>query len=399
VRKRIVVGALLGALVLLIAVPLAVAAVGPRDTSKTITTTPGATWMFKMKGTIPGSKVHEMSYRDFAGFAKARPATWTDSTTDPANPATYSGVDLKTLVGIVDDKNSRTFNEALATTAPGYTVRVIGVDGFSHDFASAEVATKNIIVASKVAVGAAPSLALPFGTAKFKTSSNTVGFSPSWPLKLAGADLTSGSMKIGGISLIVLVSAAAPAVQAAAPRDASQSINSTAGATWMFKLKGTIPGSKNREMTYHGFAAVAAANATSWIDNTTDPANPATYTGVDLKTLVGLIDDKDAKTFDEALATTAPGYIVRVVGVDGFSHDFVSADVAAKNIVVASKVGAAGALAKALPFGTAKYKTTGNSVGFSPSWPLKLVGTDLTSGSMKIGGISVIALLPATTTK
>jgi hypothetical protein len=389
VRKHIVVAALLGALVLLTVVPLAFAGVGPRDTSKVITTTPGATWMFKMKG----AKTHEMTYKDFAGFAAAHPTIWTDSTTDPANPATYGGVDLKTLVGIIDDKNPRTFNETLATTAPGYIVRVIGVDGFSHDFASADVATKNIVVASKVAVGTGPSLALPFGTAKYKTSTTSVGFSPSWPLKLVGIDLTSGSMKIGGISLIVIVPATTPAMETVAPRDTSKVITTTPGATWMFKLKGV----KVREMSYRGFAAYAAAHATTWADSTTDPANPATYSGVDLKTLVGLIDDKNPKTFNEALATTAPGYIVRVIGVDGFSYDFASADVATKNIVVASKVAVAGGLAKALPFGTAKYKTSGDSVGFSPSWPLKLVGTDLTSGKMKIGGISLIVIVPATT--
>jgi hypothetical protein len=202
VRKHVIAGALLGALILLAVVPLAVAAVGPRDTSKTISTTPGATWMFKMKG----AKTHEMTYKDFAGFSKAHPASWVDNT-DPANPATYSGVDLKTLVGIVDDKNSKTFDDALATTAPGYIVRVIGVDGFSHDFASADVATKNIIVASKVATGTGPALALPFGTAKYKTTGASVGFSPSWPIKLVGTDLTSGSMKIGAISLIVLLPA------------------------------------------------------------------------------------------------------------------------------------------------------------------------------------------------
>ena len=207
-RKHVIAGALLGALILLAVVPLAMAAVGPRDASQSINSTPGATWMFKMKGTIPGSKTHEMTYKDFAGFSKAHPTTWVDKTSDPANPTTYSGVDLKTLVGIVDDKNSRTFNDALATTAPGYIVRVIGVDGFSHDFASADVANNVILVASKVATGAGPTLALPLGTAKYKTSGNSVGFSPSWPIKLAGDFVAaSGKMRIGGISLIELLPA------------------------------------------------------------------------------------------------------------------------------------------------------------------------------------------------
>jgi len=203
VRKHLVAAALLGALVLLTVVPLAFAGVAPRDTSKVITTTPGATWMFKLKGV----KVRAMSYRGFAAFAAAHATTWVDSTTDPADPATYGGVDLKTLVGLIDDKHPKTFNEALATTAPGYIVRVIGVDGFSHDFASADVATKNIVVASKVAVAGGLAKALPFGTAKYKTSGDSVSFSPSWPLKLVGTDLTSGSMRIGGISQIVIAPA------------------------------------------------------------------------------------------------------------------------------------------------------------------------------------------------
>ncbi len=395
-KKHLVAVALLGTLVLLAVVPLAFAGMAPRDTSNTISTTPGATWMFKMKGTIPGSRTRQMTYRGFATFAVAHSATWVDDTTDPANPATYSGVDLKTLVGLIDDKNVNTFNESLAQTAPGYVVRVIGVDGFSHDFASADVATQNIIVASKVAVGTGPSRALPFGTAKYKTASDSVGFSPSWPLKLVGTDLTSGSMKIGAISLIELLPAT-PAAGTMAPRDTSNTISTTPGATWMFKMKGTIPGSKTRQMTYRGFATFAVAHSATWVDDTTDPANPATYSGVDLKTLVGLIDDKNVNTFNESLAQTAPGYIVRVIGVDGFSHDFASADVATQNIIVASKVAVGTGPSRALPFGTAKYKTASDSVGFSPSWPLKLVGTDLTSGSMKIGAISLIELLPATT--
>jgi hypothetical protein len=197
------------------------------------------------------------------------------------------------------------------------------------------------------------------------------------------------------LGALVLLTVAPLAFAGVGPRDTSKVITTTPGATWMFKMKGV----KVREVSYRGFATFAVAHATSWTDSTTDPANPATYTGVDLKALVGLIDDKHPKTFNEALATTTPGYIVRVIGVEGFSHDFASADVATKNIIVASKVGVAGGLAKALPFGTAKYKTTGDSVGFSPSWPLKLVGTDLTSGSMKIGGISLVVILPATTTK
>ena len=43
--------------------------------------------------------------------------------------------------------------------------------------------------------------------AKYTTSKNKASFSPSWPLKLVGADLASGGQKIGGINLISLLPA------------------------------------------------------------------------------------------------------------------------------------------------------------------------------------------------
>lgn len=206
-RTYAVAAALLGvaALLLAVTVELAAAAPAPRDTSTVITSEPGAVWMMKLKG----AKVRQMSYRGFAAFKATHRVTFLDNTTDPANPVTYSGVDLKALVGLIDDKHPRTFNVKLATTAPGYIVRVIGADGYSHDFTSAEVATENIVVANKVAAAGAVELALPFGTAKYKTSSDSAGFSPSWPLKLVGSFLTSGSMKVGGINHIILLPAAA----------------------------------------------------------------------------------------------------------------------------------------------------------------------------------------------
>ena len=104
--------------------------------------------MIKLKG----ARVRQLTYRDFALYQATHAATYLDNLTDPANPVTYSGVDLKALVGLVDDNHPRTFNEALATTAPGYIVRVVGADGFAHDFASADVAHRT----SSSATGSPP---------------------------------------------------------------------------------------------------------------------------------------------------------------------------------------------------------------------------------------------------
>jgi hypothetical protein len=194
VRKRIVLTLIGIALAVAVLVPTAVAVVS-RDASSTTTSLPRAVWKMKVKGV----RTLELGDRNFAAYKALNRTTYTDTVTGEV----YSGVSLKALVGLVDDRNPRTFNEGLAATAPGYIVRVIAIDTFSHDFTSADIATKNIIVADKVlAAGATAELALPFGTAKYKTSSNSASFSPAWPIKLVGADITSGSMKVGGIQRI-----------------------------------------------------------------------------------------------------------------------------------------------------------------------------------------------------
>jgi hypothetical protein len=205
VKKYFVVGAILGALVLLAAVTPALAGTAPRDQTVAYPVTPGATWMVKLRGSIPDSKVRQMTYRGFAALKASQPASWTDAATGDA----YSGVDLKTLVGLIDDKNTKSFNATLATSGAGYIVRVIGLDGFSHDFASADVANNVIVVANKVkASGAASELALPLGTAKSVLSPESVRWQPSWPLKLTGDFVaTSGKLRIGAISLIELLPA------------------------------------------------------------------------------------------------------------------------------------------------------------------------------------------------
>jgi len=198
VKKRLVISGLLGALVALLLVPSAGAAI-PRDTSSVIASFPSATWLIKVKGV----GIKELSYRGFAAIKATKGVSWTDTVSGDI----YGGVDLKTLVGLVDDKHPATFNTKRATLGAGYMVRVTAVDGFYADFASADVATKNIVVASRLTPSGGTEAALPCGTAKYKTASDSVGFSPAWPLKLVGSDLTSGKQKVGGIVRIQIMPA------------------------------------------------------------------------------------------------------------------------------------------------------------------------------------------------
>jgi hypothetical protein len=198
-------------------------------------------------------------------------------------------------------------------------------------------------------------------------------------------------------SALLLAMIAAPVARAAIPataRDTSTSIPTMQRTVWRIWVRG-LANAHHAFPTNKDFKNLRAKAGVTY----TDTASGEVYGGVDLKTLVGLVDDKNPKTFNEKLATTAPGYLVNVAGADGFNYGFPSADVATKNIVVAGAVTAAGATAETgLPLGTAKYTTSKNKASFSPSWPLKLVGADLASGSQKIGGINLISLLPATTT-
>ena len=208
-RRRIILAAACGVIVLLTATAAAFAA-ATRDTSKVYSSTPGVTWMVKLRGTLPGTKVREMTFRGFANFKATHRLEWTDTVSGDK----YSGVDLKGLVGLIDDANPATFNTSLATGGDGYMVRIIGLDGFSYDFKSSDVASAGILVADKaLAAGTAKELALVLGTAKAVTGPpESARWSPTWPLKLAGDFVNaSGKMRIGGISIIQLIPTPAPA--------------------------------------------------------------------------------------------------------------------------------------------------------------------------------------------
>jgi len=200
-KRRSILAAVCAVAVLLTATGVVYAA-ATRDTSKVIPATPGATWMIKLRGTLPGAKMRELSFRGFADVKAKQRVEWTEAVTGDK----YSGVDLKSLVALVDDGNAKTFNTKLA--AAGYTVRVVGLDGFSYDFSSADVAKGGILVVDKVLVsGKAKETALALGTAKAITGSDSspesVRWSPSWPVKLAGDFVAaSGKMRIGGVSVI-----------------------------------------------------------------------------------------------------------------------------------------------------------------------------------------------------
>jgi hypothetical protein len=197
-KKRIVLAVMAALLLALMVAPMAQAATPP---DQTILSVKNTVWRIWVRG-LDNQYRKFTNNKDFANLRKTGGVSYTDAVTQWV----YGGVDLKTLVGLVDDKDPSTFNEALATTAPGYLVNICGADGFNYSFPSADVATKQMIVAGAVTFpGATAEIGLPIGTAKVSSKSGLPGFSPAWPLKLVGDGLASGSQKIGGINKISLL--------------------------------------------------------------------------------------------------------------------------------------------------------------------------------------------------
>jgi hypothetical protein len=340
-------------------------------------------WLLQLRGVKAKRTIPNYKYQAWQADPLVKRTIVDDNKTpdDPADDLTYSGVALWRLVGRIDDGNPARFNTKLATTAPGYTVAIEGVDGFTVRYTSLEVATlKNALVVADMVNGEPLSL----GTASIKNDAAT--WKPNWPLKLVSSDANIfGSRKPAGVQRIS-IEPTVPDVRAA---DAGVPYG------WLLQLRGvkakrTIPNYK-----YQAWQADPLVKRTIVDDNKTpdDPADDLTYSGVALWRLVGRIDDGNPARFNTKLATTAPGYTVAIEGVDGFTVRYTSLEVATlKNaLVVADMVNG-----EPLSLGTASIKN--DAATWKPNWPLKLVSSDANIfGSRKPAGVQRISIEPVVT--
>ena len=339
-------------------------------------------WDLQLRNTVTTKYGADLTYKAFAAWVvkSKRQVTITDSTV-PTDTVTYKGVALKTLVGYFDDKNRNTFNKVLA--AKGYSVVVLGMDGYSATFASADIASLgNKVILANLA-GDQP-LAVPTATLD---KNGAASWKPGWPLKVISLDPSvTGKMKPGGVVRLSIVPAVAPAAAASEPFG------------WDLQLRNTVTAKYSADMTYKVFAAwVAKANRqVTVVDDSktpTDPSDDVTYKGVALKTLVGYFDDKDPATFNSALAVA--GYNVVILGMDGYAGTIASADIASlgDKVILANL---AGGLPLAVP--TATLDKNG-AASWKPGWPLKVISLDPSvTGKMKPGGVVRLSIVPAVAT-
>jgi hypothetical protein len=312
-------------------------------------------WDLQLRNTKTAKYSADLTYKAFAAWvAKSRrQVTITDSTV-PTETVTYKGVSLKTLVGYFDDKDPGTFNKALAKK--GYSVVILGMDGYSATFASADIAAlgNKLIVAN---LANDQPLTVP------KASLNDQGqpeWIPDWPLRVVSLDAgVSGGKKVLGIVRLSIVKSVAPT--AAAPERFG----------WDLQLRNTVTAKYGADLTYKAFASwVKGARRVSIEDTST--ATPTTYSGVSLKTLVGYFDDKNRNTFSASMAVA--GYNVVVLG-----DKIILADTANG---LPLTVPAAGLDRNGLP-------------SWKPSWPLKVVSLDPSvTGKWKPSGVVRVSIVP-----
>ncbi|PWR76305.1 hypothetical protein ACKUB1_12740 [Methanospirillum stamsii] len=122
-----------------------------------------------------------LSKSDFEELAATSSASFTDEAGD-----IFSGVPLITLIGLVDDgEGDASFNSDAAKT--GYTVEIIGGDGYSAEIESANISEEAEIIVCNLQ-----------NNESFASSDV-----PPYPLKVYGADITMGQ-SVGNIAVIEL---------------------------------------------------------------------------------------------------------------------------------------------------------------------------------------------------
>ncbi|NOQ32827.1 MAG: hypothetical protein GQ567_01315 [Methanosarcinales archaeon] len=255
------------------------------------------------------------------------------SYTDSEN-RTWEGIPLWYLVGRVDDEIQHgvgAFNDTLAQK--GYSVKVIAGDGWSTCLDSADIARNDgYIVANKLNGSALPE--------------NTSSGKFCWPLHLQGTNVTGGQ-QVGNIVEIELVGLPEP------PEG------------WTLKLLGDI-GDIITQAEFED--AVSCHHDVTYTDGS------GTWEGIPLWCLCSAVDNLEAGshwTFNDSLAAT--NYTVKVIAADGYNRSFNSSEIARNNgYIVANSL---------------------NGEPLDYLYPLKLVGSAVTSGKDKVGNISKINLV------
>ena len=357
VRRRTI-GAL--ALVVVVVLLAAVPAVASAGSSEPYG------WDLQLRNTAATRFNADLTYKQFAAWvAKAhRQVSLTQ------DGVTYKGPSLRTLVGYFDDGNRKGFSDKLADA--GYNVSVLGMDGYSHTFSSTLIQKlgDRIIVAS-LGNGAA----LPVPSAFLRDGLPL--WVPDWPLRIVSIDQdVVADDQVRGIvrvSILPLTSPNTPFEPYA----------------WDLQLRNTVTKKYDADMTAGAWSAWAGkAGRRVTVTESFSTTLTVQFSGVSLKTLVGYFDDNNKNTFNAALA--AKGYAVEVLGMDGYSAMFSSAEIAALGDKVIMADLAAGGPLKVPP----AFMRDGRPE-WEPSWPLRVASADPSViDDDKVLGVVRVSIVP-----
>ena len=294
---------------------------------------PSEGWELAVNGLI-SDVVKEAEFNDFCMHA----VTWTDGNGD-----VWEGVPLWVIAAVSDNYESTThwtFDDAAA--ANGYTVRITAGDGFSRDFASADMARSDDYILASVCNGEPLS---------------REGDKAPYPLRLVGpavwndAESKFTGSAIGNITTIDLV-------ELIPPEPAEGSYN--------LLTKGIITSVITEEFFEQ---ALVCHHTQTWVNEATGEQ----WSGIPLWVLAGWVDDRTphgSDGFNDAVALA--GYTVIVTAEDGYSKSLSSALVARNNgLIVANTL---------------------NGSPLEDSFPLRLVGPALPEASYGVGNLVKIEL-------
>jgi len=304
-------------------------------------------WDLQLRNTAASKYNADLTYKQFAAWvAKAhRRVSLTQ------DGVTYKGPSLRTLVGYFDDGNRNAFSDRLADA--GYNVSVLGMDGYSHTFSSTLIQKlgDRLIVAS---LGNGAALPVP----KAFVQDGLPLWVPDWPLRIVSIDQdVVADDQVRGIVRVSILPLTSPNT----PFEPYG---------WDVQLRNTTAKRYDADMTSRAWSAWAGkAGRRVTVTESFSTTLTVQFSGVSLKTLVGYFDDNDKNTFNAKLA--ARGYGVEMLGMDGYSAMFSSAEIAAlgDKVIVADL--ADGGPLKVPP----AFMRDGQPV-WEPSWPLRVASAD-----------------------
>jgi hypothetical protein len=252
-------------------------------------------WVVQVRG---GLQAVDDTATQFRALAKAHPASWPDTATS----TTYTGTPLWRLVAQADGGSPAALNLDLLglgyldRPGVGYSVDVVGMGAptvATTTFTAAQFAGSSGAGSSAVILAdrqGSPLAQLRPLAGAVTGSDPTYAWTPTWPLRLCGTGVTIGQ---GGELRVVIHRPAVP--------------------SYLVPL--TLVGRRTVKIPYLEFPTPV-----TWDGRKAGDINPqlrALYRGQTLFKLIGLVDDRNPKTFNVALARK--GYTIEFIGSDGYT--------------------------------------------------------------------------------